>query len=281
MNSVSACTRHSARVPAARYVRASEDTRWDMASETRAFRLPGCRRRRQAGAGRRRLPQRRAPLRPDERPDVGRTAPRLEGRAGHGRQPAAETTSRSRCSISRAAPATSRSGWSRPAAPAPESPCSISTPTCWKSAGTRAAERGLDDAIAFVDGNAEALPFPDGRFDAVTIAFGIRNVPRIEAALAEASACCGSAGISSAWNSRPSTCRGSPRCTTSIPSTRSRRWADGYGRCRGLSVSGRIRSATFREPDAFADMMRTAGFGRVSFQRMSGGIVALHSGWRL
>ena len=35
-------------------------------------------------------------------------------------------------------------------------------------------------------GNAEALPFADARFDAYTIAFGIRNVPRIEEALAEA-----------------------------------------------------------------------------------------------
>src|SRR5262245_18909277 len=44
----------------------------------------------------------------------------------------------------------------------------------------RAAERGLDDAIAFVEGNAEALPLPDRGYDAVTIAFGIRNVPRID-----------------------------------------------------------------------------------------------------
>src|SRR6185503_19813250 len=39
----------------------------------------------------------------------------------------------------------------------------------------RAAERGLDDAVTFVDANAEALPFPDRSFDAVSIAFGIRN----------------------------------------------------------------------------------------------------------
>ena len=50
----------------------------------------------------------------------------------------------------------------------------------------RAGERGLDDAITFVEGNAEALPFPDRSYDAVTVAFGIRNVPRIEAALKEA-----------------------------------------------------------------------------------------------
>src|ERR1700731_2092141 len=34
----------------------------------------------------------------------------------------------------------------------------------------RAAERGLDDAITFVEGNAEALPLPDRSYDAVTIA---------------------------------------------------------------------------------------------------------------
>ena len=37
----------------------------------------------------------------------------------------------------------------------------------------------------------------------------------------------------------------------------------------------------FPRPDAFAEMMRAAGFRRVSFERMTGGIVALHSGWRL
>jgi demethylmenaquinone methyltransferase / 2-methoxy-6-polyprenyl-1,4-benzoquinol methylase len=37
----------------------------------------------------------------------------------------------------------------------------------------------------------------------------------------------------------------------------------------------------FPEPQAFAAMLRAAGFGRVSVQAMSGGIVTLHSGWRL
>ena len=49
---------------------------------------------RQAGAGRRRVPFGRAPLRPDERPDVGRPAPGLEGRAGHRGQSAASRSSR-------------------------------------------------------------------------------------------------------------------------------------------------------------------------------------------
>src|SRR6266436_9135541 len=50
----------------------------------------------------------------------------------------------------------------------------------------RAAARHLDDRVSFVEGNAEALAFPDRTFDAYTIAFGIRNVPRIDLALSEA-----------------------------------------------------------------------------------------------
>src|SRR3954454_11098387 len=51
---------------------------------------------------------------------------------------------------------------------------------------TRAVARHLEQQVAFVEGNAEALAFPDRHFDACTIAFGIRNVPRIDLALREA-----------------------------------------------------------------------------------------------
>jgi demethylmenaquinone methyltransferase/2-methoxy-6-polyprenyl-1,4-benzoquinol methylase len=50
----------------------------------------------------------------------------------------------------------------------------------------RAAERSHADAVTFEQGNAEELAYPDRSFDCVTIAFGIRNVPRIERALSEA-----------------------------------------------------------------------------------------------
>src|SRR5207248_9783319 len=50
----------------------------------------------------------------------------------------------------------------------------------------RAAARRLDQQVSFVEGNAETLAFGDRSFDAYTIAFGIRNVPRIDAALREA-----------------------------------------------------------------------------------------------
>ena len=84
----------------------------------------------------------------------------------------------------------------------------------------RARERGLDEAVTFVEGNAEELPYPGPQLRCVTIAFGIRNVPRIERALAEAHRVLqASAAASCAWNFPPSTCRASTRSTSSIPST--------------------------------------------------------------
>jgi demethylmenaquinone methyltransferase / 2-methoxy-6-polyprenyl-1,4-benzoquinol methylase len=145
----------------------------------------------------------------------------------------------------------------------------------------RAAERGLDDAIAFVEGNAEALPFADRRYDAVTIAFGIRNVPRIEAALAEAY--------------RVLRIGGRFLClefsTVDVPGLDAlyEFYSFNVIPALGRAVAGDAEAyrylvesiRRFPRPDAFADMIRAAGFARVSFQRMSGSIVALHSGWRL
>ena len=50
----------------------------------------------------------------------------------------------------------------------------------------RAADKGLLRGLTWTTGDAESLPFPDRSFDAYTIAVGIRNVPRIDAALREA-----------------------------------------------------------------------------------------------
>jgi demethylmenaquinone methyltransferase/2-methoxy-6-polyprenyl-1,4-benzoquinol methylase len=146
---------------------------------------------------------------------------------------------------------------------------------------TRAAERGLDDAVDFVDANAEALPFPDRSFDAVTIAFGIRNVPRIPTALAEAH--------------RVLKLGGRFLClefsTADLPGLAA--LYDLYSfnviPALGQAVAGDAESyrylvesiRRFPRPETFADMMRAAGFARVSFQQMTGGVVALHSGWRL
>ncbi len=83
----------------------------------------------------------------------------------------------------------------------------------------------LEGRITFIEGNAEALPFPDRRFDAYTIAFGIRNVPRIELALAEAYRVLKRGGRFLCLSSRTSTCRFSTRSTTRTPLRSCRRWA--------------------------------------------------------
>ena len=70
------------------------------------------------------------------------------------------------------------------------SPCSTSTARCCAVGRERADEARRSTANAdFVEANAEELPFADDSFDAYTIAFGIRNVPRIEPRSPRPSAC--------------------------------------------------------------------------------------------
>jgi demethylmenaquinone methyltransferase/2-methoxy-6-polyprenyl-1,4-benzoquinol methylase len=145
----------------------------------------------------------------------------------------------------------------------------------------RAAARGLDGAIDFIEGNAEELPFPDKSFDAVTIAFGIRNVPRIQKALDEAH--------------RVLRIGGRFLCLefSSVDTPGLDKLYELYS----FNVIPRVGAAVtgdraayqylvesirkFPKPKLFAQMIEQAGFRRVSYTPMTGGVVALHSGWRL
>jgi demethylmenaquinone methyltransferase/2-methoxy-6-polyprenyl-1,4-benzoquinol methylase len=145
----------------------------------------------------------------------------------------------------------------------------------------RAAARGLDASVTFEQGNAEELPYADKRFDCVTIAFGIRNVPRIERALAEAYRALkiGSRFLCLEFSAvdMPGLDRlyefysfqAIPRIGEMVTGDR-----EAY---QYLVES--IRK--FPKPKAFAAMIETAGFRRVSYRQLTGGIVALHSGWKL
>src|SRR6187402_1545866 len=146
---------------------------------------------------------------------------------------------------------------------------------------TRAASRHLDDRVSFVEGNAEALTFPDRSFDAYTIAFGIRNVPRIDLALAEAYRVLKPGGRFLCLEFSTVDMPGLDR----IYDLFSFKVIPPLGR----AVTGDAESyqylvesiRKFPKPNAFAEMMRAAGFSRAGWQSFSGGIVALHSGWRL
>jgi demethylmenaquinone methyltransferase / 2-methoxy-6-polyprenyl-1,4-benzoquinol methylase len=145
----------------------------------------------------------------------------------------------------------------------------------------RAHARALDDVVSFVDGNAEALPFADRSFDAYTIAFGIRNVPRIETALAEAFRVLRIGGrfvcLEFSTVDVPGLDRLYDLYSFNVIPQIGRAVAGDAEAYRYLVESIR----RFPKPDTLADMIRAAGFRRVSHQVMSGGIVALHSGWRL
>jgi demethylmenaquinone methyltransferase/2-methoxy-6-polyprenyl-1,4-benzoquinol methylase len=136
-------------------------------------------------------------------------------------------------------------------------------------------------ALEFIQGNAEELPFEDRSFDGYTIAFGIRNVPRIEKALAEAFRVLKPGG-------RLLVLEFSPVETPLLD-----RIYDAYsfnvipplgGLVTGDPEPYRYLVESIRQfPNAarFAGMIREAGFARVSATPMSGGIVQLHAGWRL
>jgi demethylmenaquinone methyltransferase / 2-methoxy-6-polyprenyl-1,4-benzoquinol methylase len=145
----------------------------------------------------------------------------------------------------------------------------------------RAAARHLDDRVSFVEGNAEALAFPNGAFDAYTIAFGIRNVPRIDLALGEAFRVLkpGSRFLCLEFSTvdMPGLDRAYDLFSFKVIPPLGRAVTGDAESYRYLVES--IRK--FPKPNAFADMIRAAGFSRVSWQNLSGGIVALHSGWRL
>jgi demethylmenaquinone methyltransferase/2-methoxy-6-polyprenyl-1,4-benzoquinol methylase len=145
----------------------------------------------------------------------------------------------------------------------------------------RARAKAARRTVTFVEGNAEALPLPDRTFDAVSIAFGIRNVPRVDLALAEAH--------------RVLKIGGHFLCLefSSVDVPGLDRLYDLYSfnviPAIGRAVTGDAEAyrylvesiRKFPKPAAFAEMMRAAGFRRVSFQRLTGGVAALHSGWRL
>ena len=145
----------------------------------------------------------------------------------------------------------------------------------------RAERRGLGEAVTFVEANAEELPFEDGTFDAYTIAFGIRNVPRIDVALCEAFRVLKPGGRF--------LCLEFSEVEMPILDKVYEAWSFNAIPQIGKMVAGEdepyrylVESiAKFPNQKNFAAMIGQAGFGRVTWRNYSGGIAALHSGWKL
>jgi demethylmenaquinone methyltransferase/2-methoxy-6-polyprenyl-1,4-benzoquinol methylase len=133
----------------------------------------------------------------------------------------------------------------------------------------------------FVEANAEELPFADESFDAYTIAFGIRNVPRIDKALKEARRVLKRGGrfLCLEFSS------------VDIPGLD--RLYDEWSK-RAIPPIGRVVTGDaqpyqyliesirkFPAPGRFTAMIEAAGFRRVTHTAMSGNIAALHAAWKL
>ena len=144
----------------------------------------------------------------------------------------------------------------------------------------RAAQRGTDGLVWSCQ-NAETLAFSDRSFDAYTIAFGIRNVTRIDAALAEAHRVLKYGGRFFCLEFSTTTWPGFaeaydlyshkvvPRIGQAIAGD-----ADSY---RYLIESIR----RFPPMAKFTAMIREAGFVQVKAEPILGGLVAIHSGWKV
>jgi demethylmenaquinone methyltransferase/2-methoxy-6-polyprenyl-1,4-benzoquinol methylase len=145
----------------------------------------------------------------------------------------------------------------------------------------RAERRHRAERIDFVEANAEDLPFEDDRFDAVTIAFGIRNVPRIDRALSEAFRvlkpggrflCLEFSAVDVAVLDRVYELYS----FNVIPKLGG--WVIGDEEPYRYLVESIRR---FPNQARFGAMIETAGFARVAWRNLSGGIAAIHSGWKL
>jgi demethylmenaquinone methyltransferase/2-methoxy-6-polyprenyl-1,4-benzoquinol methylase len=145
----------------------------------------------------------------------------------------------------------------------------------------RAITGGLVAGLSLMVADAEHLPLPDRSVDTVTIAFGLRNCTDKDAVLAEARRVLRPGGrflclefsrlqvaammpVYDAWSFKVL-----PRLGQLVAGD-----ADSY---QYLAESIR----TFPDQKTLAAMMRTAGFSRVTVRNLSGGIAAIHQGWRL
>ncbi len=145
----------------------------------------------------------------------------------------------------------------------------------------RGEERGLSGQLDFVEANAEELPLETGTFDGYTIAFGIRNVPRIDKALAEAYRVLKRGGrflcLEFSAVDMPGLDRIYDLYSFNLIPPIGRMVTGDAEPYRYLVES--IRK--FPKPAEFSGMIRQAGFAQVSHRSLTGNIVAIHSGWKL
>ena len=141
-------------------------------------------------------------------------------------------------------------------------------------------DMGLLNNIEYVQANAECLPFPDNHFDCVTIAFGLRNVTDKNAALASILRTLKPGGrllvLEFSKPEYPWLSKIYDTYSFNILPKIGKLVANDEDSYRYLAESIRMHP----DQETLKKMMLNAGFDSVDIHNLTGGVVALHRGWK-
>jgi demethylmenaquinone methyltransferase/2-methoxy-6-polyprenyl-1,4-benzoquinol methylase len=153
-------------------------------------------------------------------------------------------------------------------------------PSMLENGRRRLTDRGIAGNIDYVEANAEDLPFPDNHFDVVTMAFGLRNVTHKDAALRSIYRVLKPGGrllvLEFSKPVLPLLDKVYDQYSFKVLPFMGKVVANDAESYRYLAESIRMHP----DQETLKGMMQEAGFEQTSYENMTGGIVALHKGYK-